>query len=206
MSGKFSKIWIGLLIAGQLALGWDPVYGHDPKSSPLEQGAPRRQVRLPVRGFSLTNQEGRAFRFEKLKGKLVLASFIYTSCPDVCPLITANMKAVQEKLKSTERRSVHFISITTDPEIDSPEVLKAYAKRYGVDFSNWSFLTGTLEELKPIWKNFGVKVERRERGLINHTSLTALIDAEGVMRFAHYGSSPDPKKMLEDARSLLSQP
>ena len=141
-----------------------------------------------------------------MRGKVVLVAFVYTTCPDVCPLITASMQSVQRSLNGRERESVRFLSITTDPEIDSPDILKSYAGRYEVDLSNWSFLTGDLKTLQPVWKAFGVKVERKARGLVNHTALTALIDTKGVMRFAYFGASPDPKKVLQDIRALLARP
>jgi protein SCO1 len=180
--------------------------GHDHETSPLEQGAPRKLVRLPIKDFSLVDQEGKRFRMADLKGKLVLLTFIYTSCPDVCPLITFSMRRVQESLSEKELRKVHFVSVTTDPEIDSPEILKSYARRYDINFSNWSLLTGDLKALAPVWKTFGVRVERKSRGLVNHTTLTALVDVEGVMRVAYYGASPDAKKILQDMRAMLSRP
>jgi protein SCO1/2 len=129
---------------------------------------------------------------------------VYTTCPDICPLITSGMRLVQESLKPKERESVFLLSITTDPEIDTPQVLKSYAARYKVDFSNWSLITRDVQSLALVWKVFGVKVERKGRGLVNHTSLTGLIDKNGVMRFAYYGASPDPKIMLQDLRTLLA--
>ncbi len=162
-------------------------------------------MRLAIEDFSLTDQVGGPFRFQTLRGKVVLVTFMYTTCADVCPLLTANMRAVQEKLAPGERKAVYFLSITTDPEVDTPNVLKSYGERYKVDNSNWSFLTGDQKSLERVWKTFGVEVEREARGLINHTTLTGLIDQKGIMRIAYYGAAPDPKRLLTDARSLLSQ-
>lgn len=206
MSRWLLQLLVGIFLAADLVLSiQQSALGHDPLPSPLEKGAPRRQVRIPIQDFSLMDQEGKPFRFQSLKGKVVLVSFIYTTCPDVCPLITASMRLVQEGLRPKQRRSVFLLSITTDPEVDTPPVLKSYAERYKVDFSNWSFVTGEMHSLVPVWKTFGVKVERKARGLINHTSLTGLIDKKGVMRFAYYGSAPDHKKILQDMRGLLQQ-
>lgn len=165
----------------------------------------RREVRIPIRNFSLTDQSNHAFEFGELRGKIVLVDFAYTTCPDVCPLLTAAMAAVQRGLKPGERDKVHLLTVTTDPEVDSPAVLAAYAKRYGADFSNWSFLTGRERSLAKVWKTFGVGVKRIARGLVNHTPLTAVVDAEGVMRFGYYGTAPDSKTVLKDMRSLLAQ-
>ncbi len=206
MSLKPLELMVGLLLSAVFVLsGAEQVLGHDVSSSLVTKGAPRREVHLPVKDFSLTNQEGQLFRFQELRGKVVLVSFIYTTCPDICPLITANMRQVQEGLRPSDRQLVFLLSITTDPEIDTPSVLKSYAERYKVDFSNWSFVTGDQKSLEQVWKIFGIKVERKTRGLVNHTSLTCLIDKKGVMRFAYYGSAPDHKKILQDMRGLLRQ-
>jgi protein SCO1/2 len=179
---------------------------HDPASPTVASKAERRQVHAVVNDFSLTDQAGRPFRFKSLRGKVVLLTFLYTTCSDVCPLLTANMRALQQNLTARERQDVYFLSVTTDPEVDTPSVLKSYADRYKVDFSVWSFLTGDQRSLEPVWKMFGVKVERVARGLINHTTLTAVIDKKGIMRLAYSNAAPNPETVLADMRSLLSQP
>jgi protein SCO1/2 len=161
-------------------------------------------VRIPIRSFQLTDQNGRAFEFNSVRDKIVVLAFAYTSCPDICPLTTAAMKQVQTELNQAESASVQFVTITTDPEVDKSKVLAAYAKRYGAELSNWAFLTGDEATLRSVWQNFGVRVVRKKRGLIDHTSLTAIVD-RGTMRFAYYGTSPDPKGILHDIRSLLAQ-
>jgi len=174
-------------------------------SEPAPPRAHRRAVRMPITDFALTDQNSTPFEFKNLAGKVVIVAFAYTTCPDVCPLITASLRQVQIGLTKEERKNVQLLTITTDPEIDSPKVLTAYAKRYGAEFDNWSFLTGELTALKGIWKNFGVGVRRKGRGLIDHTPLTAVVDKQKLMRFGYIGASPDPKAVLADVRSLLSE-
>lgn len=171
-----------------------------------DQVAGRRRVNIPIAGFSLTDQSGNPFGFQSLRGKVALVIFVYTTCPDVCPLLTSRMVLVQKNLQAKERPSVFLLGITTDPEVDSPQVLKEYAGRYGVDFSNWSFLTGSQRELAPVWKSFGVQVQRKARGLVNHTPLTALVDGQGIMRFTYSSAAPDHNTILRDIRSLLASP
>lgn len=176
---------------------------HAPSNSRANESR-RRVVRIPIADFSLTDQMGRSLKFGALRGKVVLVTFVYTTCPDTCPLVTSAMRSVQKDLDAWEHDGVFFLSITTDPEIDRPPVLKSYARRYGIDFSNWSFLTGESQKLAPVWKSFGVAVRREARGLVNHTLLTALVDKKGTMRFVYHGATPDPNKMLQDMRRLLS--
>jgi protein SCO1 len=178
------------------------------RAEPLHQqlNTERREVRVPINDFTLIDQAGRRFEFKAMSGKVVVVSFSYTSCSDVCPLITAAARQVQGGLSAAERKSVHLLTVTTDPEIDSPEILTAYARRYGVEFANWSFLTGRESELKKVWKNFGVGVKRKGRGIIDHTPLTAIVDRNKQMRYVYIGPSPDPKRVLNDVRALLARP
>jgi protein SCO1/2 len=119
--------------------------------------------------------------------------------------MTAALRSVQTSLSATEHENVYLLTITTDPEIDSPNVLTAYAKRYHADLSHWAFLTGDPPALAQVWKIFGVRVVRRARGLVDHTPLTAVIDQSGIMRFAYHGAAPDAKIILQDIRSLIHE-
>ena len=172
-------------------------------AEPQQLRAQRRVARIQINDFVLTDQSSARFEFKNLGGKVVVVAFAYTTCPDVCPLITASLRQVQLGLSKEEHRRVQLITVTTDPEIDSPKVLAAYAQRYGVEFDNWAFLTGDLAALKKIWQNFGVGVERKGRGLIDHTPLTAIVDQRKFMRFAYIGPSPNPAAVLADVRSIL---
>jgi len=149
-------------------------------AEPRPMHAQRRVTRIQINDFALTDQNSTPFEFKNLAGKVVVVAFAYTTCPDVCPLITASLRQVQSGLTKEERKHVRLMTVTTDPEIDSPKVLTAYAKRYGAEFDNWSFLTGNLTALKKIWQNFGVGVERKGRGL-------------------------DPKAVLADVRAMLRE-
>jgi protein SCO1/2 len=165
----------------------------------------RRAVVIPINEFTLVDQNSNEFQFSRLTGRVVVVAFTYTTCPDVCPLITAALRQVQVGLTPDERKKVFLLSITTDPEIDSPKVLLGYGKRYGADSSNWSFLTGDQAALQKVWKNFGVGVKRQARGLVDHTPLTAVVDRHGKMRVAYVGPAPDAKLVLRDVRGLLAQ-
>lgn len=184
-------------------IGADAVARDDAHDAQHGGAAQRSEVRIPIGDFALVDQNGRRFQLSSIKGKIVLIDFAYTTCPDVCPLMTAALRSVQVSLDATERSAVYLLTVTTDPEVDSPPVLDGYAKRYRVDASNWAFLTGDPSSLAQVWKSFGVKVVRRARGLVDHTPLTAIVDQSGTMRFAYHGAAPDAKIILADIRSLL---
>ena len=131
-------------------------------------------------------------------------NFIFTTCTDVCPLFTANLAQLQRTLKN-EQGNVFFVSISTDPEVDSPKVLKSYAQRYGADFQNWAFLTGSEAQLQQVWKSFDVRVIKKGRGLVQHTNLTTVIDRQGIRRFNFFGEKWPLKDLLRDTSALLEE-
>jgi protein SCO1/2 len=158
-----------------------------------------------VPDFVLLNQDGKSFDSATLGGKVVVVNFIFTTCTDVCPLFTAHFAQLQRALKNGPAGDLFFVSITTDPEVDSPKVLKSYAQRYSVDFQNWAFLTGTDTQMKAVWKSFGVRVVRKGRGLVQHTSLTTVIDREGIRRFNYFGEKWQLKDLQNDIAGLLAK-
>ncbi|HEX6770323.1 MAG TPA: SCO family protein [Candidatus Binatia bacterium] len=188
-----------------LALSINSVGVHAVAHEVQKKTVERRAVVIPINAFTLVDQNSREFQFSKLTGRVVVVAFAYTTCPDVCPLITAALRQVQGGLTADEHKRVFLLTITTDPEIDSPKVLAGYGKRYGADFANWSFLTGDQAALQKVWKNFGVGVDRKARGLVDHTPLTAVVDRQGKMRVAYVGPAPDAKAVLRDVRGLLAQ-
>ncbi len=113
--------------------------------------------RGPVEDFTLTDQHGEEFNLSDTRGDVVIAAFIFTRCPDVCPIITQSLRGVQEQLGDDYQEYVSTISITVDPEYDTPERLNEFTELHGV---NWSHLTGTLEVMEPIWASFGITVQK----------------------------------------------
>ena len=104
----------------------------------------------------LLNQDGESVRFysDVLAGRVVLLNVIFTSCEDACPLITRKLKEVRDAL-GKDAAQVHFISLTSDPANDSPQALKAYARKHGADDPNWTFLTGPKEQMDVVLGRLG---------------------------------------------------
>lgn len=173
-----------------------------PPKDPADIG--RREARTAVTDFTLTDQDGKPFQFKSSAGKIVLVTFIFTTCPDVCPLLTAKFAAIQRALAENSAKDYLLLSISTDPERDSPATLKDYAHRFKADLRHWSFLTGTRQELSKVWKIFAVNVTRTQAGDVNHTSLTTLIDRQASRRINYYGEKWQEKDVLKDIRWLRS--
>ena len=165
----------------------------------------RRETNVAAPSFTLTNQAGQRFKFNANSGKVVLVTFIYTTCPDVCPLFSAHFAAIQRAIAEEKRENYLLLSISTDPKRDTPAKMKAYAEAFKADFKHWQFLTGSQKDLSEVWKNFGVNVKDHGNGQIQHTNLTTLIDARGFRRVDYYGDKWLVKEVLKDIKWLESE-
>jgi protein SCO1/2 len=194
-----AAVVLGASLAPMIASAHVPI----PPKDPRETG--RREVKTAVANFTLTDQDGKPFQFKHSRGKVVLVTFIFTTCPDVCPLLTAKFAAIQRALAEQKADDYLLLSITTDPERDSATVLKEYAGRFKANFRNWAFLTGAREDLAKVWNIFGVNVTRTQAGDVNHTSLTTLIDRQGYRRVNYYGDKWQEKEVLKDIQWLRAQ-
>ena len=190
----------GLLV---LVLSSTDLYAHVPE--PAKSAPKNPAVDVKAADFVLINQDNQRFDSTQLRGKVIVLNFIFTTCTDVCPLFTANMVQLQRKLSGRYGGELFFVSVTTDPEVDSAKILKAYAQRHGADFKNWAFLTGSEAQLKEVWNGFAVRVIRKGRGLVQHTSLTTVIDRQGIRRINYLGEKWQLKDLERDLLTLLDK-
>ena len=165
----------------------------------------RRIVEKPVANFTLTDQSGHRFRSADVRGKIVVVTFVYTQCADVCPLLSAKFASIQRSLDEQNQPDYLLLSITTDPTNDTAKHLDTYAKLFKARRSHWLFLTGPQETLANVWKDFGVIVRKSPNGEIQHTSLTTVIDRKGIRRVDYYGDKWQEKQVLKDIVSLAGR-
>jgi protein SCO1 len=165
--------------------------------------------RLPTIGpapdFSLTSQDGAPVSLGDFHGKVLAVTFIFTSCADTCPLLTAKMAQVQDALGTDFGPKIAFVSITVDPERDTPVVLKEYAHSFGADLKGWAFLTGTPAAIDDVTDRYGIVASRETTGDVSHTFLTSLIDRDGNLRVQYLGVRFDPEEFRRDLLSLLGE-
>jgi protein SCO1/2 len=159
----------------------------------------------PAPAFTLTAQDERRLSLADLRGKVVVLTFIYTTCVDTCPLLTAKLAGLQGRLGADFGARVFFVSVTVDPDRDTPAVLKTYGSAHGARFDGWAFLTGTTAEIREVAKQYGVFAKKTARGDVDHTFLTSVIDARGVLRVQYMGVRFEPTELLADIRSVLSE-
>lgn len=183
-----------------MMIGSSPVFSHH-----VDDTNERLAKVGPAPDFELIAQSGDKFSIAEVRGKIVAVSFTYTSCIDTCPLLTAKMVSVQKKLGSKFGSEVFFITVSMDPEVDRPDILKAYAKALGCDLGGWAFLTGTDEEIQQVARDYGIFRKKREDGEVDHTLLTSIIDRTGTIRVQYIGMRFDPEEFLHDLTDLVQE-
>jgi protein SCO1 len=177
--------------------------------TPLQAHEASTEQRLPTigaaPGFTLTSQDGARVTLADFRGKAVAVTFIFTSCTDTCPLLTHKMALVQDELGSDFGTKIAFVSITVDPERDTPEVLKEYAEAFEANLAGWAFLTGSPAAIREVTRGYGVFAAKAVGGEVDHTFLTSLVDPQGVLRVQYIGVRFDPDEFRRDLLSLLNE-
>jgi len=163
----------------------------------LDEGEQRRYFT----DTRLLDQDGREVRFytDALRGKIVLISFIYTNCTDICPILMHNLSDVQDSLGDRFGKDVFFVSLSVDPEDDTPEELRKYAQRYGAK-PGWVFLTGPKKDVDAVIRRFGEFQEDFE----DHSMTFILGDVKNARWSKMRGDRP-PEIVLSRIRDLLSR-
>jgi protein SCO1/2 len=153
------------------------------------------------RDFSLKDQFGKRVRLSDFRGRVVALTFLYTSCPGLCPLLAGKLRTTLESLGDLAP-AVAIVVVTVDPERDTVERVYAYSQQQQM-LDRWHFLIGEAEALRPIWKYYWVgRVWKDENGEVIHQAPVHLIDPEGKIRVA-YGSTVEPADLAHDIRTLL---
>lgn len=188
-------------------------------------GAPRHYkahlypVISPVADFTLTNQAGQVTTLADLTNHVWVADIIFTRCAGPCPRLTSQMKSLQDKLPADS--TVKLVTLTTDPDFDTPAVLTKYGERFGADFKRWTFLTGSKAQIASLAGDSlklsaqPVKPEDRKDSadLFIHTTIFVLVDKHANLRgfFETGGDGVDwtgdvQPKILEAVQQLENEP
>ena len=166
---------------------------------PLDRSAP---------DFTLQDADRRTVRLADYRDKVAVLFFIYNRCPDVCPLHAQRISEVQEMVNQTPMKNqVQFISVTTDPQNDTPAVLRDYGPAHGLDPSNWIFLTSGPDRpamTRELAERYGHTFTKTEDGYQLHGVVTHVIDREGKWRGNFYGLKFDPANLVLLVTALVN--
>lgn len=170
----FSKI--GAVALDKDKLSRDPT----PKTTISASGA-----HSPLLDYKFTNELGQAVSFEDFHGQAIAVTFFYTRCPlpDYCPRLSRNFQEASQKLEAMTNGPTnwHFVSVSFDPEFDTPETLLNYGKSYHYDPAHWSFFTGPQDKIAALAHGAGVEYDA-SGGTISHNFRTIIVDARGHLQ------------------------
>jgi len=159
-----------------------------------------------VPALEMQDQDGTPFTERDLKGHIAIVSFMFTSCPDVCPILTNTLSGLRTQLLP-QRQHVRFVSISVDPEKDTPAVLKDFAQKHGADYPDWRFLTGPIAKLRDVVvQGFKQSLDRGDGSPhgIMHGSHLVLVDRAGMIRGFYRSDQEGVLKIARDARLLVA--
>jgi len=167
---------------------------------------------LTKKNYTLINQNGEQVIFpENIQGHITVMGFIYTHCPDICPMTTHNMYLTEKKLKDEGIENVKFVALSFDPDRDTPEVLTKFAEIRELDFSDWTLLTGDKTTISDLLKRFDVRAIKTDETFnedgkseysMMHTDRISLIDADGILRKNYKGSTLNIEEIIKDIKSI----
>jgi protein SCO1/2 len=161
---------------------------------------------LALPRFELTSEKKLLFGSDQLRGKVWVASFVFTSCPSVCPALMERMQQVQHRSRNAGA-AVHLVTFTVDPETDTPERLAAYARRFQASPYRWTFLTGDLEVIEDtVVQGFKLAMGRDADNLfqIFHSERLVMVDREGFIRGYYEASDEGIEALMRDISLVLN--
>jgi protein SCO1/2 len=162
---------------------------------------PPLPVLFQTQPFSLTDQDGKPFGSEQLKGQAWVAAVIFTNCPGACPMMSQRLSKLQEAVPA---KNVKLVSFTVDPERDTPEVLRQYGVRFNADGKRWHFLTGPKETMLATARGLNLTaIPAAETRPIQHDEHFLLVDGDGRVRGIYMSrDDEDMKRLTKDAAAL----
>jgi protein SCO1/2 len=161
------------------AAGPDEHAGHAAHRELAGDEPARGRSLYPVAGSGWIDQDGQPFAFASLRGSPVLLVLFYGTCDSVCPIVVRDAKKVEALLPEADRRRTRFVLVTIDPQVDTPERLRAYARDHELDPARWTLLHGAPEKVRMLANLLGVKYRPTGSGQYSHTIRITLLDREG---------------------------
>ena len=155
---------------------------------------------------SWTDQDGKRVRLESLRGEPAVVAMGYTSCKDICPMIVADMMAIEDRAKEASLPRVHFVFFSLDSAVDSPERLKAYAMDRGLDLTDWTLFNGDEKAVRELAAVLGVRYRRDASGGFDHTAIISILDADGQIVAQQLDAQATTEETVRKITALFKTP
>lgn len=162
------------------------------------------ELRAQLEAVTLTDQAGRAFSLQELRGEIVLLNFVFTQCSGVCPLQTQRLKNLKAQIEAEHPEvGLKLVSVSLTPELDTSEVLAGYARRYGIPpDGSWRFLTGENRAVGAVMDALGMKTSPSDANFLDHLTNVYLFDREGRLKKQYDGAVINEKLLVREIVSL----
>lgn len=151
--------------------------------------------------FALTDAAGRERHLSEFRGQPFVASMVYTHCTSVCPRITADLKALDRALPADVRARTRFVLFSLDPQRDTPDALRAFAREHGLDSVRWTLLAASPDDMRTLAAVLDVRFRPDAEGEIAHSAVIAVVDGAGVIRHRQSGLTGDPAPLVAAVRA-----
>lgn len=201
--GRWRLAAYATLAGAILLLAGAPVQAAPEKWSKGGQDWQRLDANEPAPGFTLTDQDGRRVTLAALRGKVVVASFIYTECKDVCPVLPQILSRVDRHLKPDELDRVRFVGISIDPLRDTPAKLRSFMAAHNLSAEQWTLLTGNARELTGVAADYGIVAKPDAFGELVHNAVYIVIDGKGMLRTEFHGLFTPSEEIAATIRAVL---
>jgi protein SCO1/2 len=191
------------LALGLVAATLSPAGAHDHAHMMKMQAAqPLSGASIYNLGSDWTDQDGKTAALSSLRGQKIVAAMAYTSCKDICPLIVANMTAIERAAKARNLQNIHFVFFSLDSAVDTPARLKAYAADRGLDPASWTLYHGDDKAVRDLAAALGVRYRADGQGGFDHATVISLFNDKGEIVFQKLDSKLDADEFVEKIEAL----
>ncbi len=179
---------------------------HDHMSHMMKPAEPLPGTSIYNLTSSWTNQDGQRVNLESLRGTPAVVAMGYTRCKDICPMIVADMVAIEDRAKASSMKGIHYAFFSLDSAVDTPERLTAFAKDRGLDLGNWVLFNGDDKAVRELAAALGVRYRQDASGGFDHSALITILDADGRIIAQQPDVTAKTDEMVKKLSTLFGAP
>jgi len=158
--------------------------------------------------FNLTSewktQDNKSIQIQSFQGKVIIAAMVFTHCEGACPRIVSDIQRIEKEFTADELKNIHFLLISMDPERDTPERCREFAKEYQLN-SNWTLISSSEDATTEMANVLNVKVKKLSSGGFDHSNTIHIINPQGVIVYQQNGLEQEPEGSIASIRDLLKK-
>jgi protein SCO1/2 len=194
---------VGVAAAGLVSFGGQKALAQSALAFPAD----KLRTQLPAPNFTLSNHDGNQVSPRDFRGKVVMLTAVYATCPDACPMILTQARQAVAGLTDAQRADLRIFAVTLDPERDDPQVLAGMARGHGITAPQWNLVTGNPREVNRVIDDMGVwRAWNPEKRRLDHSNVFLLIDRQGRLAYRFSLGDLQQAWLTEALRVLTSEP